>query len=118
VFGYQSSNLSQWVAEKTGGGIAAADVSTVSIKDLRKGGPERVTSLLSKLERGSICVVDAVSYRDLGVFILGLLNAEEQGKRFLDVRISYDVIHEVIISSMYRFFSAHMLFNQRCSPAR
>ena len=26
--------------------------------------------------------------------------------------------HEVIISSMYRFFSSHMLFNQRCSPNR
>lgn len=83
VFGYQSSNLCHWVEEKTGGRIASDDVSSVLIKDLREGGPERVSSLLVQLQHGSICVVDAVSYRDLEVFILGLLNAEEQGKKFL-----------------------------------
>jgi len=83
VFGYQSSNLCQWIEEKTGGRIASDDVSSVLIKDLREGGPEQVCSILSQLQRGSICVVDAVSYRDLEVFILGLLNAEEQGEKFL-----------------------------------
>jgi uncharacterized protein YgbK (DUF1537 family) len=83
VFGYQSSNLCQWVEEKTGGKISAADVSAGSIKDLREGGPERVATILDQLQSGSICVVDAVSYRDLEVFILGLLTAEEQGKQFL-----------------------------------
>lgn len=83
VFGYQSSNLCQWVEEKTGGRIASDDVFTVSINDLRKGGPERVSSILVELQHNSICVVDAVSYRDLEVFILGLLNAEERGKKFL-----------------------------------
>ncbi len=83
VFGYQSSNLSRWVEEKTGGRISAGAVSLVSIKDLRKGGPQRVFSILTRLEHGSICVVDAVSYRDLEVFILGLLEAEQQGKKFL-----------------------------------
>ena len=38
-------------------------------KDLREGGPERVSSILVQLQRGSVCVVDAVSYRDLEVFI-------------------------------------------------
>lgn len=83
AFGYQSSNLCQWVAEKTGGRIAAEDVHPVLIKDLREGGPERVSSALSQLPQGGICVVDAASYRDLEVFILGLLSAEEQGKKFL-----------------------------------
>lgn len=83
VFGYQSSNLCQWVEEKTGGRISSDDVSAVLIKDLREGGPERVSSILVELQHNSICVVDAVSYRDLEVFILGLLNAEERGKKFL-----------------------------------
>jgi uncharacterized protein YgbK (DUF1537 family) len=82
VFGYQSSNLCHWVEEKTGGRIASDDVASVLIKDLREGGPQRVSSILVQLQRGSICVVDAVSYRDLEVFILGLLKAE-QGKKFL-----------------------------------
>ncbi len=83
AFGYRSSNLCQWVAEKTGGRVAADDVSLVAIKDLREGGPARVSDILAPLQRGNICVVDAVSYRDLEVFILGLLNAERQGKKFL-----------------------------------
>ena len=83
VFGYQSSNLCRWVEEKTGGRVAAHDVSSVLIKDLREGGPERVASFLSQLQRGGICAVDAASYRDLEVLVLGLLRAEEQGKKFL-----------------------------------
>ncbi|MGD8523894.1 MAG: four-carbon acid sugar kinase family protein [Desulfobacterales bacterium] len=83
VFGYQSSNLCQWIEEKTRRRISSDDVSAVLIKDLREGGPERVSSILIQLQHGSICVVDAVSYRDLEVFILGLLNAEGQGKKFL-----------------------------------
>jgi uncharacterized protein YgbK (DUF1537 family) len=83
VFGYQSSNLCRWVEEKTDGRISASAVSLVSIKDLREGGPQRVCTILTKLQHGSICVVDAVSYRDLEVFILGLLEAEQQGKKFL-----------------------------------
>jgi uncharacterized protein YgbK (DUF1537 family) len=83
AFGYRSSKLSRWVEEKTGGRVSADDVSSISIKDLRQGGPERVSSLLANLQHRSICVVDAVSYRDLEVLVLGLLKAEEQGKEFL-----------------------------------
>ena len=83
TFGYKSSNLCQWVEEKTGGKIAATDVSAVSIKDLRDGGPQRVAAILDQIESGRICVADAASYRDLEVFVLGLLMAEESGKKFL-----------------------------------
>ena len=83
VFGYRSSHLCRWIEEKTGGRVASDDVSSVLIKDLREGGPELVSSILFQLQSGSICVVDAVSYRDLEVFMLGLLDAEAQGKKFL-----------------------------------
>jgi uncharacterized protein YgbK (DUF1537 family) len=83
VFGYHSSNLCQWVEEKTGGQIASAAVISISIEDIRKGGPERVTAHLMELQGGSVCVVNAASYRDLEVFILGLLEAEARGKKFL-----------------------------------
>jgi uncharacterized protein YgbK (DUF1537 family) len=83
TFGYASSNLRDWVAEKTGGQIAAQDVATISIADLRSKGPEAATDLLMTFSGGRCCVVNAASYRDLEVFVQGLLAAEARGKRFL-----------------------------------
>ncbi len=83
AFGYRSSNLRQWVEEMTGGRVRAADVASISIDDLRVGGPDRVTGMLSDLEGGRICIVNAASMRDLEVLTQSLLLVEEQGKRFL-----------------------------------
>ncbi len=83
VFGYSKSNLCDWVAEKTNGQIAAQDVTTISIEDLRKGGPESVTTILMRLHKKKYCVVNAASYRDLEVFVQGLLAAEASDKIFL-----------------------------------
>jgi uncharacterized protein YgbK (DUF1537 family) len=83
VFGYRASNLRQWVEEKTGGRVAASAVAAVSLDDIRQGGPQRVTQRLSALPRGSVCVINAASRRDMEVFTQGLLAAEAGGKRFL-----------------------------------
>ena len=83
VFGYQTSNLCGWIEEKTGGRFSLDEVVSISINDLRDGGPERVASLLAELQDGCVCVVNAASYRDLEVFTAGLLDAEAHGKRFL-----------------------------------
>ncbi|NJN54061.1 MAG: hypothetical protein HC804_04475, partial [Anaerolineae bacterium] len=39
AFGYQSSNLREWVAEKSNGRFPATTVSSISISQLRQGGP-------------------------------------------------------------------------------
>ena len=83
AFGYRSSNLRRWVEEKTNGHVSPEDVISISIEDIRRVGPEQVTNRLMELTAGGICVVNAASYRDLDVFVVGLLNAEAQGKRFL-----------------------------------
>jgi uncharacterized protein YgbK (DUF1537 family) len=83
AFGYRSSNLRRWVEEKTNGRISTEDVISLSIEDIRCGGPEEVTKRLVELTDGGICVVNAASYRDLEVFVAGLLEAEARGKRFL-----------------------------------
>ncbi|MEZ4833216.1 MAG: four-carbon acid sugar kinase family protein [Caldilineaceae bacterium] len=83
AFGYTQSNLKEWVAEKSGGAIAAEDVASISIEDLRVGGPAAVTAKLMALHDEQPCVVNAASYRDLEIFVLGLLAAEDAGKRFL-----------------------------------
>ncbi len=82
-FGYRSSDLKAWVEEKTGGRIKASGVLSVGLADLREGGPERVLELLGEASEGRPVVVNAASYADLEVFVLGLLAAEEEGKRFL-----------------------------------
>ncbi|MBM3128403.1 MAG: hypothetical protein FJ009_07165 [Chloroflexi bacterium] len=83
VFGYRSSNLRAWIAEKTQGRVSADQVASVSLDDIRSGGPERVTERLLALTDGRVCIVNAVTMRDLEVFVLGLLAAEARGKRFL-----------------------------------
>lgn len=83
VFGYRASNLRRWVEEKTGGRVPAETVASVSIEDIRRGGPERVAERFAGLAPGSVCVVNSASYHDMEVFIQGLLTAEARGQRFL-----------------------------------
>lgn len=83
AFGYKSSNLREWVEEKTVGRIPAFTVISISIQLLRKGGPDAVCECLCKLQKGSTCIVNAASERDMAVFALGMIKAELMGKRFL-----------------------------------
>mmetsp|Transcript_15946 Transcript_15946/g.19846 ORF Transcript_15946/g.19846 Transcript_15946/m.19846 type:complete len:491 (-) Transcript_15946:42-1514(-) len=84
AFGFASSNLREYVEEKTEGRILRGDVASVSLEDVRVGGPERVAEVLLQLSRGMACVVNAVSYRDVEVFAMGMMMAESGGgKRFL-----------------------------------
>ena len=83
AFAFKSSNLRQWVQEKTAGAVSAADVVSVSIEDLRLGGPSQVAARLSEVPQGGVCVVNGASNRDMEVFTQGLLAAEAGGKRFL-----------------------------------
>ncbi|KAK7380086.1 hypothetical protein VNO78_32478 [Psophocarpus tetragonolobus] len=82
-FGYKSSNLRDWVEEKTNGRILASSVASISVQLLRKGGPNVVCQHLCSLQKGSICIVNAASERDMTVFALGMIKAELTGKRFL-----------------------------------
>ena len=83
AFGYRSSNLREWVEEKTSGRVRAADVASVSLEDIRLGGPARVAERLLALAPRSVCVVNAASQRDLEVVVSGVLAAEAAGRRYL-----------------------------------
>ncbi|KAL5545367.1 hypothetical protein UlMin_009151 [Ulmus minor] len=82
-FGYKSSNLREWVEEKTNGRIPASSVASISIQLLRKGGPDAVCEHLCSLPKGSTCIVNAASERDMAVFAAGMIKAEMKGKSFL-----------------------------------
>lgn len=83
AFGYRHSNMRKWVVEKTGGRISAEQVISISLTDIRLGGPGAVRDRLLALSPGACCIVNAIDYRDLEVFTAGLLDAEARGKAFV-----------------------------------
>jgi len=83
AFGFCHSNLRQWVEEKTRGKINAAEVTSISLDDLRIGGPFRVAEILAGVKPAGACIVNAASYRDMEVLVTALLNVESSGKEFL-----------------------------------
>lgn len=83
AFGYKSSNLREWVEEKSKGRIQANNVTSISIQLLRKGGPNAVCEHLCSLQKGSTCIINAASDRDIAVFAAGMIQAELKGRRFL-----------------------------------
>jgi uncharacterized protein YgbK (DUF1537 family) len=82
TFGYTSSNLRDFVAEKSGGSITADEVHSISLADIRVGGPARVTEILGDVRGGAFVVVNATDYADLEIVVLGLLAVQEQGRSF------------------------------------
>jgi len=81
TFGYTASRLQDWLAEQDA--RRAASAVSISIRDLRVGGPGCVAELLGAVGRGKIVVANAVDEADLDVLVLGLLAAERRGKRFV-----------------------------------
>jgi uncharacterized protein YgbK (DUF1537 family) len=88
AFGYRASNLREWIEEKTGGRVQAADVVSIGIDALRvaPAGEDPaavVRDRLMKLPAGCVCVVNAGHPRDADTFALASMMAEEAGARLL-----------------------------------
>lgn len=79
VFGYRHSYLPDYVEEKTGGRIAAAQVEKISLADLRAGCLPRLRALRDP----ATVVVDAVQQSDLDSLGEAVRTAVDEGKRFL-----------------------------------
>ncbi len=83
TFGFRNSNLREWVEEKSGGAVPASSVTSLSIADIRRNGPDWIADQLKAVTGGVPVVINAASYADLGVVSLGILKAEAAGKRFV-----------------------------------
>lgn len=70
-FGYRSSDLKEYIGEKSGGKIRKEEVISISLEDLRIGGPAKVAEILNRLGKFKACVVNAFSPSDLDVFAAG-----------------------------------------------
>jgi len=83
TFGYRSSNLREFVAEKTDGRFRPEDVGSLHLDTIRSGGPEAVRDVLLGVRGGQPVIVNAVEEQDLEVVVLGVQLAEREGRRFL-----------------------------------
>lgn len=73
TFGYKSSNVRDWVVEKSNGTISAGMVKSLSLIDIRQGGPEKIEEVLLGVEKGCVIIVNAAAEEDMDVVILGIL---------------------------------------------
>ena len=83
TFGYRAGTLPEWVEEKSRGRVRAGDVASISLEEIRLGGPDRVATLLRGVRGGRPVIINALGYADLWTVVLGLIQAEDEGKRFL-----------------------------------
>ena len=86
-FGYPTSDMAEYAEFKFAtsrlGTVKAGDVLHIDIDALRKGGPDQVRKTLLKAKNKQVITLDVVNRRDLQVFVLGLLQAEREGKKFV-----------------------------------
>lgn len=83
TFGYHSSDLREYVEEKTEGRYKAKDVLTVSVEELRRLDYRGITEKLLALHDFGKLVVNAVDACDLKIFCIALYDAMKQGRRFM-----------------------------------
>ncbi len=81
AFGYKNAELTKWVEEKSKGKIKAEEVESISIDDLRLS-PENLVEQLIPMKNGATCVVNAAAYSDLETFVIAIIKAEKEGKKF------------------------------------
>ena len=83
TFGYRARTLPTWVEEKSAGRVPSSEVVSISLEEIREGGPDRVAQRLRQMHGGRPVIVNALDYPDLWTVVLGLLQVEGEGKRFL-----------------------------------
>lgn len=79
VFAYSHSYLPDYVEEKTSGRIKASQVERFDLQDVRGDSLSRLLALQDNV----CCVVDGETQKDLNHFCSQLMQAAQQGKRFL-----------------------------------
>ncbi|KAH6995919.1 hypothetical protein BKA56DRAFT_650710 [Ilyonectria sp. MPI-CAGE-AT-0026] len=85
TFGYKNSNLREYIQEKCGSRFDDSSFVSVTLDDIRLGGPSRVAERLLAAPAGpkTVLIVNAAAESDMHVFVSGLLKAEKEGRRYL-----------------------------------
>ncbi len=83
TFGYRSSDLREWVEEKTKGTYRAGEVTEIPLSLLRRQDVAAVTNRLEQVTGFGKVIVNALDECDVMVFCAALYDALDRGKRFL-----------------------------------
>lgn len=83
TFGYKSSNLVDWMVEKSDGNLSVEDCISVELEELRALDIDGITAKLMACHNFSKVIVNAVDYADLKVFATCLARACGEGRRFI-----------------------------------
>lgn len=83
VFGFSTAYLPDWIAQQSAGRWTPGAVHSISLDAIRTGGVATVTEILMGVREFSPVVVNATCDEDLEIVVLGIQEAERQGKRFL-----------------------------------
>ena len=83
TFGFTQSNLRAFLAERSGGAVAADDVRSISLEDIRTGGRDRVREILGAARERAWVVVNATEYSDMELVAGVLAELEAEGRSFV-----------------------------------
>ncbi|QPC76294.1 hypothetical protein HYE68_007046 [Fusarium pseudograminearum] len=87
TFGYKSSNLRDYVVEKSKGQIPHSNIDSIDLEAIRVGGPDAVLKKIMGLPKRDkapvVLAINAAADEDMDVVITALLKASQQGKKYL-----------------------------------
>lgn len=83
TFGYKSSDLTEYVEEKTAGKYKKEDCITISLEELNALDIQGIKAKLISAKDMAKIIVNAVSYADLKVFCAALVLAMKEGKQYM-----------------------------------
>lgn len=82
-FGYKSSNICDYVEEKTKGQFKGCDVTCIALEDIRDLNIEKIVDQLMAVKDFNKVMVNAVDYVDVKIFAIAFCRAVAAGKEFM-----------------------------------
>lgn len=83
TFGYTSSDMCEYIEEKTNGEYKKEDVTCISLDDIRSLNFDKIEKQLLNVNNFNKIVVNAVDYCDIKVFCVALYRAMAKGKTYM-----------------------------------
>ncbi|MGP5127362.1 four-carbon acid sugar kinase family protein [Brachybacterium tyrofermentans] len=83
TFGYTRSDLREFLEERSGGAVRAADVLSIGLDDIRTGGVGRVHEILAAARDRRWVVVNATEYSDMEVVAEAVSLLEAEGRTLI-----------------------------------
>jgi len=75
VFGFQSSNLKDWVIEKFKGKIDSSKLKSLAIENVENSTTEQLTARINSFNANDICIINAYDYTHLKKVVYSILSS-------------------------------------------